>query len=76
MRIPYNSWLCRSVWILQIVDILAACSLEHSKRNCMSNIYNIIYIYIMCVCADADSIQFVVVKIGVNSPDCGYTGCM
>ena len=28
------------------------------------------------VCADADSIQFVVVKIGVNSPDCGYTGCM
>ena len=50
MRIPYpyNSWLCRSVWILQIVDILAACSLEHSKRNYMSNIYNIIYI--MCVC--------------------------
>ena len=52
MRIPYNSWLCRSVWILQIVDILAACSLEHSKRNYMSNIYNIIniYIYILCVC--------------------------
>ena len=39
----------------------------------------ILYIYIydmICVCADVGSKPFVVVHIGVNSLDSGYTCCM
>ena len=46
MRIPYNSWLCRSVWTLQIVDILAACS--WSRKNMLLVIISVCFLRGRC----------------------------